>query len=169
MRGALLGVAPVLVTASAAAVAAPGASFTLTSPAFRAGAKIPKVYTCDGRNVSPPLRWTAPPAGTKALAILMDDPDAGSVPFLHWTAWNISTRARTLAADATGLVEGRNGGGDTGYTGPCPPTGTHRYIFRLYALKAPLRLPGRAPRTAFERAIAGKVVATARLVGRYRR
>jgi Raf kinase inhibitor-like YbhB/YbcL family protein len=168
MRPALSGLAAVLLAASAAA-AAPGASFTLSSPAFRSAGKIPRVYTCDGRNVSPPLRWTAPPAGTKALAILMDDPDAGSVPFLHWTAWNISTRARTLTADATGLVEGRNGGGDTGYTGPCPPTGTHRYVFRLYALKAPLRLPSRASRATFERAIAGKVAATARLVGRYGR
>lgn len=168
MRRGLAGVVVALAVAGSA-FAAPTASFTLSSPAFRANGKIPKVYTCDGRNVSPPLRWTAPPAGTSSLALLMDDPDATIGTFLHWTAWNISARARTLAVKATGLVEGKNGGGDTGYTGPCPPTGTHRYIFRLYALKAPLGLGRGASRAAFERALKGKVLATARLVGRYGR
>jgi Raf kinase inhibitor-like YbhB/YbcL family protein len=168
MRRALAGVFVVLVVAGPAA-AAPTATFTLSSSAFRAGGRIPKVYTCDGRNVSPPLRWNAPPAGTKSLAILMDDPDVPSGPFLHWIAWDIAARARTLAVGAKGLREGRNGAGRRGYTGPCPPSGTHHYVFRLYALKAPVKLTPGASRDAFERALRGKVLGTARLVGRYGR
>jgi Raf kinase inhibitor-like YbhB/YbcL family protein len=168
MRLALAGVVVALAVAGSA-VAASNAAFTLSSPALRAGGTIPKSYTCDGRNVSPPLRWTAPPARTRSLAILMDDPDATIGSFLHWTAWDVSPRARTLAAGAKGLTEGLNGAGRRGYTGPCPPSGVHRYIFRLYALKAPLKLAAGASRDEFARALRGKVLATARLVGRYGR
>jgi Raf kinase inhibitor-like YbhB/YbcL family protein len=168
MRRALLAVV-VMLAAAVPGTAASNAPFRLASSAFVAGGKMPKVYTCDGRNVSPPLRWTAPPGAAKSLAILMDDPDATVGTFLHWIAWNISTRARTLAVGAKGLTEGANGAGRPGYTGPCPPSGTHRYIFRLYALRSPLRLATGASRQAFERALRGKVLATARLVGRYGR
>jgi Raf kinase inhibitor-like YbhB/YbcL family protein len=169
MRFALAGVVVALAAAAGSAVAAPDATFTLSSQAFRAGGTIPKVHTCDGRNVSPPLRWVGPPGGTRSLAILMDDPDAPSGTFLHWIAWNISARANTLAVGAKGLTEGLNGAGRRGYTGPCPPSGVHRYIFRLYALKAPLTLKVGASLEDFQRALRGKVLATARLVGRYGR
>jgi len=150
-------------------VATVAAAFVLTSPAFHANGTIPRLYTCDGRNVSPPLRWTAPPARTRSLALLVQDPDAPGGSFLHWTIWSISPRARSLAQATHGLPEGRNDAGRIGYTGPCPPSGTHRYVFRLYALRAPLRLAAGASGAAFERALRGKVLATATLVGRYRR
>jgi Raf kinase inhibitor-like YbhB/YbcL family protein len=165
---ALAGVV-VALTVAGAVPAASSVPFSLSSTAFRAGGTIPKPYTCDGRNVSPPFRWTAPPAGTKAFAILMDDPDATIGTFLHWTAWNIPARTRSLGTGQRPQREGANGAGSSRYIGPCPPSGVHRYIFRLYALEAPLKLAAGAAREEFVAALRGKVLATARLVGRYGR
>jgi Raf kinase inhibitor-like YbhB/YbcL family protein len=160
-----------------AASAAGGASdtlsqgrFALTSPAFPAGGTIPPAYTCDGANVSPPLRWTAPPSGTRSLALIMDDPDAPGGTFTHWTAWNIPPRARGLERGARPPREGTTSFGWIGYGGPCPPPGPpHRYVFRLHALRAPLDLPRGAERAALARALRGRVLARAILVGRYGR
>lgn len=127
------------------------AALTLTSPAFHAGAMIPTRYTCDGKGVSPPLRWTAPPGGTTTLTLTVTDPDAPSGSFLHWRAAGISPKARGLREGQHAPMEGRNDGGSVGWTGPCPPSGTHRYVFVL---------------TAYAK---GRVVGTARLVGRYSR
>ena len=140
---------PVLIfvaAALAALVAAPpGGSelrsgFTLSSPAFRSGGTIPRLYTCDGANISPALRWKAPPAGARSFALIMDDPDApDGGPFTHWLAWGLSAKSRTLAARARPPAEGRNDHGRRGWFGPCPPPGKpHRYVFRLYALNSPL-------------------------------
>jgi Raf kinase inhibitor-like YbhB/YbcL family protein len=145
------------------------AAFSLTSSVFQAGATIPQAYTCDGRNTSPPLRWTAPPKGTQSLALLMDDPDAPGGTFTHWLGWNISPKARSLRAGQPAPREGTNDAGRIGYTGPCPTSGTHRYVFRLYALKAPLGLARGASRAQFLTALKGKKLAVARLVGRYGR
>ncbi len=135
------------------------AAFTLTSPAFHAGATIPRTYTCDGRNVSPPLRWTAPPRGTKSFAIVVDDPDAPGGTFRHWIGWRIPATARALRAGQHAPAEGRNDAGGTGYTGPCPPPGKpHRYVFRLLALDTRAGPP-----------FAGHVLGAARLVGRFGR
>jgi Raf kinase inhibitor-like YbhB/YbcL family protein len=154
----------------ASATAAHGASrFALTSPAFKAGRAIPVKFSCDGRNVSPALRWTAPPKGTRSLALVMDDPDAPSGTFTHWLAWNIRPSARSLAEGARPAREGVNSAGETGYVGPCPPSGRHRYIFRLCALSRPLSLRPGAQSTAFRRALRGRVLATARLLGTYER
>ena len=153
-------------TAALVAVAA----FTLTSPAFPSGGLIPKTYTCDGAGGSPPLRWGAAPRGTRSLALSMKDPDAPGGTFVHWTAWNLSPRARTLARGQRLPLEGRNSAGRRGYTPPCPPSGpAHHYVFRLYALRSKLRLAAGASPAAFDRSLRGRVIAVAKLVGRYRR
>jgi Raf kinase inhibitor-like YbhB/YbcL family protein len=145
------------------------ARFTLTSPAFRNGAAIPTRFSCEGRNVSPTLRWTAPPRGARSLALVMDDPDAPGGTFNHWLAWNIRPSARSLAEGTRPPREGTNSAGRTGYVGPCPPSGRHRYIFRLYALSRPLPLARGARSADFRRALRGRVLATARLAGTYER
>ena len=155
--------------ALAASVFALAAGFSLSSSAFRPGGTIPRVYTCDGRNVSPPLRWTEPPAGTRSFAILMDDPDAPVGTFTHWIGWGIPAKARALRVGQRAPAEGRNDAGRIGYIGPCPPSGVHRYVFRLNALKAPLRLAPGASRAAFLRALRGRALSTATLIGRYGR
>jgi Raf kinase inhibitor-like YbhB/YbcL family protein len=168
MRGAVL--AAGLVIALGVPVDAVAAKrFTLSSPAFAQGRTIPIAYTCDGRNVSPALRWTAPPKATRSFALIMDDPDAPSGTFTHWLAWSIPAGARRLVVGQRPLREGTNGAGRIGYVGPCPPSGTHRYVFRLYALRTPIHLARGAARARFSAALRGKVVGTARLVGRYSR
>jgi len=139
----------------------------LSSPAFRAGAAIPRAYTCDGAGRIVPLRWNGVPRGTRSFALLVDDPDAPSGTFTHRLAWGIPGGARSLAGPAP--REGTTSAGSAGWVGPCPPSGTHRYVFRLYALRASLGLPGGAGKAAFLAALKGKVLATAVLVGRYGR
>lgn len=145
-------------------------TFALSSTAFSAGGVIPKAYTCDGRNVSPPLRWTAPPRGTRSLALSVEDPDAPGGTFVHWTGWNIRPSVRRLASGQRLPVEGTNSAGGRGYTGPCPPAGArHHYVFRLYALRAKLPLAAGAAPSKFRRALRGRVLGFTRLVGRYGR
>ena len=141
--------------------------FALSSPAFAASGRIPRVYTCDGTNRIVPLRWSSPPPGTRGFALLVDDPDAPSGTFTHRLAWAIPGTARSLMGRAP--REGTTSAGRVGWVGPCPPAGTHRYVFRLYALRSPLRLGVGADRAAFLAALKGKVLATATLVGRYGR
>jgi Raf kinase inhibitor-like YbhB/YbcL family protein len=165
-RRIVLVVAAVAVAASAAGHAAP--AFRLSSPAFKAGARIPERFTCLGDNLSPPLRWTAPPARTRSFALELHDPDAPLAGgFTHWLGWGFRATARGIATDRHAPVEGANGGGAPGYTGPCPPSGVHRYRFTVYALDAPLRLRAGADRAAFQRALRGHVLARAVLVGRF--
>jgi Raf kinase inhibitor-like YbhB/YbcL family protein len=147
---------------------APGApKLALTSTAFPAGGLIPARFTCDGANAIVPLRWAGAPVGTTSFALSVDDPDAGSGTFLHRIAWGIPATAKGLAGRAP--VEGANGAGRVGWTGPCPPSGTHRYVFRLYALRSKLPLKAGADRTAFEAALKSRVLAVAKLIGRYSR
>jgi Raf kinase inhibitor-like YbhB/YbcL family protein len=146
------------------------AAFVLTSPAFSAGGTIPSSYSCDGAGASPPLHWTAPPRGTRSLALSMKDPDAPTGTFVHWTAWNMSPRTRGLRAGGHPAREGRNSLGRRGYTPPCPPTGpAHHYVFRLSALRSKLPLAAGASPAAFDRALHGRVIAVTKLVGRYGR
>lgn len=145
------------------------AAFGISSPAFEPGRTIPTEYTCDGRNVSPALVWTAPPKGTRSFALIMDDPDATRGTFTHWTAWNIPARARGLKRGARPSRQGLNDAGGVGYVGPCPPSGTHRYFFKLHALRSKLALPGGATRAQLEAALKGKVLKRVTLVGRYGR
>jgi Raf kinase inhibitor-like YbhB/YbcL family protein len=130
---------------------------TLTSSAFASGDAIPREFTCDGANVSPPLAWTGVPAGAAALVLLVDDPDAGS--FVHWIALDLPGAdghlARGLVASAATPQQGRNDFGDIGWGGPCPPSGTHHYRFTLTALNAPLGLGGHPGGSAVRAALAG--------------
>ena len=141
--------------------------FVLTSPAFRQGGLIPRIYTCDGVQRIVPLRWTAPPRGTRSFALSVIDPDAPSGAFVHRLAWRIPSNVRALNSRAPS--EGLTSAGRAGWVGPCPPSGTHHYVFRLYALRSALPLDAGADRNAFEAALRGRVLRVATLVGRYRR
>jgi Raf kinase inhibitor-like YbhB/YbcL family protein len=145
--------------------------FALTSEAFAHGDTIPRRHTCDGEDVSPALSWSDPPAGTRAVGLIVEDPDAPVGTFTHWLAWNIDPLARGLAEGQSGPAEGRNDFGKRGWSGPCPPPGhgAHRYFFRLHALDAELDLGFSAGRREFDRALADHSLATAELMGRFER
>ncbi|THF62691.1 YbhB/YbcL family Raf kinase inhibitor-like protein [Pseudothauera rhizosphaerae] len=155
-------------------------TMTLSSPAFAAGAAIPPQHTCDGRDSSPPLSWTAPPAGARSLVLIVDDPDAPDpeapkMTWVHWLLYNLPAVAGALpaglppAALPAGTLQGLNDWGRTGYGGPCPPIGRHRYFFKLYALDTLLPDLGKPDKAALERAMQGHVLAHTELVGLYRR
>jgi Raf kinase inhibitor-like YbhB/YbcL family protein len=145
------------------------AALSLSSPAFAQRGAIPKRFTCDGAGISPPLRWTAPPRGTRSFALEVVDLDT-PLRFKHWLAWGISPRSRGLAAGARPPRQGRNDFGRVGWGGPCPPSGAkHRYDFLLFALRRPLSLRNGATWQQFRRALRGDVLRSASLEGTYRR
>ncbi|NOZ26643.1 MAG: YbhB/YbcL family Raf kinase inhibitor-like protein [Chloroflexi bacterium] len=151
-------------------------SFRLSSRAFEAGQPIPRTYTCDGDDISPPLQWDDPPGDTQSFALIFDDPDAPAGTWVHWVLYNLPADARALAegipADPElpdGSRHGRNSWDRLGYGGPCPPGGTHRYFFKLYALDAMLDLPPGATKKQLLQAMEGHVLARAELMGTYTR
>jgi Raf kinase inhibitor-like YbhB/YbcL family protein len=146
-------------------------SFSLTSSAFAHGGAIPRRHSCDGADRSPPLSWSTPPAGTRSLALILDDPDAPSGRFIRWLAWGITPDAGGLAEGELPPLEGRNDFGTVGYRGPCPPRGhgLHHYRFRLHAVGQDVRLAPGARVRELERALTSKVLAVAELVGTYER
>lgn len=142
----------------------------VTSPAFGEGGNIPVKFTCDGPDTSPPLKIEGAPAEAKTLALIVDDPDAPSGLFTHWLIWNIAAKTGSLAeGNNVGGIEGKNDFGKTGYGGPCPPSGTHRYYFRIFALDQPLSLTPGARRKEVDAAMKGHVIGQAELMGRYAR
>lgn len=152
--------------------------FALTSAAFEQGRSIPARYTCEGDDVSPPLAWSGAPEGTRSFALVVDDPDAPDpaaprTRWVHWVVYDIPAGAEAIGEDArtnglpAGAREGVNDWKRTGWGGPCPPIGRHRYFHRLYALDAGLGDLGRPTRPDLERAMRGHVLATAELVGTY--
>jgi Raf kinase inhibitor-like YbhB/YbcL family protein len=147
------------------------AEFALSSEAFGDSGEIPRRHTCDGDDVSPALSWSDPPPDTRALALIVDDPDAPVGTFTHWLAWNIDPQAGELREGESAPVEGRTDFGRAGWGGPCPPPGhgPHRYFFRLHALDAELDVGSRAGRRELESALSGHVIATAELMGTYER
>jgi Raf kinase inhibitor-like YbhB/YbcL family protein len=141
----------------------------LSSPAFAQGKPIPAEYAKDGRNVSPPLKVDGVPAGAKSLALIVDDPDAPMGTWVHWVVWNLPPDAGPIPAGSLpeGAVEGRNSWKRNEYGGPAPPSGTHRYFFRLFALDTTLKLAPSAGARELRHAIEGHVLGTAELVGTY--
>jgi Raf kinase inhibitor-like YbhB/YbcL family protein len=146
-------------------------SFQLSSPVFAGGGSIPAVHTCDGRDTSPPLAISGVPAEAQSLVLIMDDPDAPVGTWVHWVIWNIPPRTSELREDEIpeGSSQGRNSWQRTGYGGPCPPSGSHRYFFRLYALHSTLTLPASAGKGEVERAMQGHILAETELMGIYKR
>lgn len=150
--------------------------FAIRSPAFPAGDPIPPQFSCEGENISPPLEWSEPPAGTAAFALIADDPDAPGGTWVHWVLFNLPLDRRGLPAAiptdgdlSDGGLQGSNSAGRTGYTGPCPPSGTHHYFFKLYALDTELGLPAGASKAELQEAMAGHVLDQAETLGTYSR
>jgi Raf kinase inhibitor-like YbhB/YbcL family protein len=147
------------------------AEFALESSAFENAQAIPGRHSCEGEDVSPPLRWTNVPEGTRSLALVVDDPDAPGGLFTHCIGWRLDPAAAGLGEGESAPGEGRNDFGTTGYRGPCPPPGhgRHRYFFRLYALDTDIGLAAGAAKAELEQALEEHVLTTAELVGTYER
>ena len=142
----------------------------VTSPAFKNEGMIPSKYTCDGRDIIPPLRFEDLPNRAASLALVMDDPDAPMGTFDHWVVWNIPAGTTSVeeGREPQG-VQGRTSFGRMGYGGPCPPRGVHRYFFKLYALDAMLNLPAGSRKRDLEQAMKGHVIEQAVLMCKYSR
>lgn len=152
------------------------AQIEITSTAFEDGGTIPQQYTCDGPDISPPLRWDAVPEGTQSIALIADDPDAPSGTFVHWVLYNLPADVRELSEDlpneqtlTNGATQGINDFGKIGYGGPCPPSGTHRYFFKLYALDTKTDLPPGESKSDLLGAMEGHVLGQGQIMGRYTR
>jgi hypothetical protein len=149
----------------------------MKSTAFEDGANIPKKYTCDGPNLSPQLKWDAPPADTKSFALIADDPDAPVGTWVHWVIFNLPPDTRELPEAVptqerfpNGTQQGLNDFQKIGYGGPCPPKGpAHRYFFKLYALDTLLSLPANATKAETEKAMKGHILSETKLIGKYGR
>lgn len=153
----------------------------LSSSAFSQFGDIPSLYTCEGTELSPPLAWSDIPAGTKSLALIVDDPDAPDpaapkMTWVHWVLYNITPHSSGLDAGKSGIPElpagalnGLNDWNQTGYRGPCPPIGRHRYFHKLYALDIVLPVLHPATKTALEKAMQGHIMAQCELVGYYKK
>jgi Raf kinase inhibitor-like YbhB/YbcL family protein len=175
---ALLPIVAVLITE----MAPPGAkggpmSLQISSSGFSTGEMIPKKFTCEGPDVSPNLTWNDPPANTKSIALIMDDPDAPVGTWVHWVLYDLPPETRELAEGvakqeqlSNGARQGRNDFGKIGYGGPCPPPGKpHRYFFKLYALDAKFNLKAGATKAQLESAMKGHILGQAELMGKYGR
>lgn len=157
-------------TIALTSLAAGGAKMKITSSAFQPGGNIPSKFTCDGSDTSPPLKIQGVPPATKSLVLIVDDPDAPSGLFTHWLVWNISPQESTIAEGITPKgVQGTNDFGKSGYGGPCPPSGTHRYFFKIFALDRELDLADGAKRKDLDAKMSGHVIAQGELMGRYSR
>ena len=152
----------------------------LTSPAFAPGAEIPTPFTCEGRDISPLLEWTGVPDGTKSLVLIVDDPDAPDpaapkMTWVHWVLYDLPSEIRSLPEGVSpsdlpaGTREGRNDWKRTGYGGPCPPIGRHRYFHKLYALDVVLGDLGTPTKAEVEKAMKGHLLASADLMGTYQK
>src|SRR5665647_1795841 len=140
----------------------------ISSPAFESEGIIPSKYTCDGEEINPPLQVDNIPEGTKTLAIIVEDPDAPKGTFDHWLAWNIPPE-NPIEEDRPAGISGTNGAGETGYHGPCPPSGYHRYYFYLFALDSSLNLKAGAKKDELKEAMKPHILSTGTLMGRYQR
>jgi len=140
----------------------------VTSPAFGDKSRIPSKYTCDGDDVNPPIMIEGIPEAAESLVLIVDDPDAPRGTWDHWIVWNIPPKGK-LEEDSVPGTEGMNDSGRQSYSGPCPPSGTHRYFFKVYALDTKLNLPTNSRKRDVERAMKGHILAEGQLVGLYSR
>lgn len=151
--------------------------FTLTSPAFKEGEYIPSVYTCDSTDISPELHWTKPEGNVVSYTLIMDDPDAPMGTWVHWVVYNIPPNDTTLPTHypkdsimAQGIRQGITSFGKTGYGGPCPPNGTHRYFVKLFALDTVFNLPcAHTGEKTLTSVMKGHIISVAELMGRYQK
>lgn len=148
----------------------------ITSSAFEDGGLIPAKYTCDGADVSPPLQWDAVPEGTRSIALICDDPDAPMGTWVHWVLFNLPSDAKELAENIpteetlpNGAKQGVNDFGRVGYGGPCPPGGTHRYFFKIYALDTEVGLQAGADKRRLLKTMEGHILEQGQLIGKYKR
>ncbi len=148
----------------------------IKSPAFVPGGKIPGKYTCDGMDISPPLAWTSGPEGTKTFALICDDPDAPMGTWVHWVLFNLPADIIELRENVppereleSGAKQGMNDFRKIGYGGPCPPGGTHRYYFKLYALDTEINLEAGATKSELLKAVEGHILAEGQLMGKCER
>jgi Raf kinase inhibitor-like YbhB/YbcL family protein len=141
----------------------------LASPTFKNNEFIPDKYTCNGPNLNPPLTISSLPPNTQSLALIVDDPDAPLGIWTHWTVWNIDPKTTQIAENSVPAtaVEGTTSWGKPGYSGPCPPSGTHRYFFKLFALDTSLSLDSSASLNQLNSALQGHIIGQAELVGKY--
>lgn len=180
-RNSLIGFSVALVIGCGVAYATEGRKIMeLSSSAFAPNADIPRVHTCEGSDQSPPLAWSGMPAGTRSLALIVDDPDAPDptaprMTWVHWVLYNLPPATTGLPAGTTratlpaGTREGLNDWQREGYGGPCPPVGRHRYVHKLYALDIVLPVLKPATKTALEKAMQGHILAKGELVGYYKK
>ncbi len=143
-------------------------NLTVTSTSFSNNASIPMKYSCEGMEVSPPLQISNIPSGARSLAIILHDPDAGQNGFTHWVAWNISVDGN-IPEGFKGGDQGKNGAGQSGYKGMCPPTGTHHYHFKVYALDTMLDIDEKTDKAGLEKSMEGHILAQGELVGLYKK
>jgi len=146
------------------------------STAFEEGGMIPKRYTCDGMDISPPLAWTSIPEGTKSIALICDDPDAPMGTWVHWVLFNLPPDTKQLSENVppqkklgNGALHGINDFRKIGYGGPCPPSGTHRYYFKVYALNTEINLKAGITKTKLQKAMKKHILAEGQLMGKYSR
>ena len=141
---------------------------TVSSLAFSQGGHIPKKYSCEGENINPPLEIKRFPKEAETLAIIVEDQDAPRGIFDHWLAWNLSPN-EPISENYIGGVSGRNSFGNTGYGGPCPPTGSHRYYFKVYALDTSLDLPEGSDKKQLQNAMQGHIITSGELMAHYKK
>lgn len=148
----------------------------IKSPAFEEGGMIPQKHTCDGEDISPPLSWNSVPNGTKSLALICDDPDAPMGTWVHWVLFNLPANVQTLPENMpyqktlkNGAKQGTTDFKKIGYGGPCPPSGTHRYYFKLYALDTEINLDAGTTKQQLLKAMEGHIIAEGQLMGKYKR
>lgn len=153
-----------------------GKAMEIKSSAFAHNEMIPKLYTCDDKDISPPLMWSNAPEGTKSFALICDDPDASMGTWVHWVVYNIKPTTKELPAKVlpqetmpNSAKQGVNDFKKIGYGGPCPPGGTHRYFFKIYALDTELNIESRPTKKLLEEAMKVHILAEAQLVGKYKR
>lgn len=146
-------------------------NMNLTASAFSEGQSIPSKYTCDGENINPELLINEVPPDAKSLVLIVDDPDAPAGTWVHWTLWNIDPQTSVIAENTvpSGAVEGVTSFGKSGYGGPCPPSGTHRYVFKLYALDQELDLPASTTADELPEAMQAHILEQTQLMGTYSR